>query len=338
MSCSNFEIDYKKLPCNFTPCEQDKEPEKWMQLRTTGIGGSDAGAIMGMNKYASPFTVYMQKKGIEGFTGNNATEWGHILEDPIRQKAAQELNAEIEAVPGMYTSKVHPFMNANIDGLIYFEEPTTISEKTVSGLGGHEIKTTNGDGFSANEIPDSYYCQIQHYMAVTGLDWFILTAFFLPTRTGKHYLVSRNDIFIEKMIEKESEFWTEYVEKNIIPEPTGVDAENLYLKSLPTAENVVLDDDALQLIEEERKVNAQIKEYEKQHEALKEKIILAIYLKSEISKTADKTTATVGNYKVTYNTQKRVSVDTDLLKKSGLFESYSKESVSKVLRISEVKA
>ena len=48
-------INYLSINAKFTPVEQDKEPEKWLELRTTGIGGSDVGAIMGMNKYASPF-------------------------------------------------------------------------------------------------------------------------------------------------------------------------------------------------------------------------------------------------------------------------------------------
>ena len=55
--------------------------EQWIALRTTGIGGSDAGAIMGLNKYATPLTVYLAKKDFAHFTGNKATEWGNILEE-----------------------------------------------------------------------------------------------------------------------------------------------------------------------------------------------------------------------------------------------------------------
>ena len=50
-------INYLSINAKFTPVEQDKEPEKWLEMRTTGIGGSDAGAILGMNKYASPLTI-----------------------------------------------------------------------------------------------------------------------------------------------------------------------------------------------------------------------------------------------------------------------------------------
>ena len=35
--------------------------EEWLKLRKTGIGGSDAGAICGLNPYSSPMKVYRDK-------------------------------------------------------------------------------------------------------------------------------------------------------------------------------------------------------------------------------------------------------------------------------------
>lgn len=37
--------------------------ETWLQLRRNGIGGSDAGAVCGVNPYRSAFNVYMDKTG-----------------------------------------------------------------------------------------------------------------------------------------------------------------------------------------------------------------------------------------------------------------------------------
>ena len=31
--------------------------EDWEELRTKGVGGSDAGAILGLNKYTTPFRI-----------------------------------------------------------------------------------------------------------------------------------------------------------------------------------------------------------------------------------------------------------------------------------------
>lgn len=317
---------------------QDREPERWLELRTTGIGGSDAGAIMGLNKYSSPMTVYFQKKGIQGFKGNSATEWGHILEEPIRQKAREELGCVIETVPGMFRSREHEFMNANLDGMVDAGDGITIGSQSVSGVGGHEIKTSaRGDGFGEDEIPDSYYCQVQHYMAVTGLPWFILTVFFLDSRKGKHYIVPRNNKFIMKMLAEETDFWENYVLADRIPEPLGVDSESEYLKNIPLSADIVLDDGTEELVEQERNLDARIKELSKEQAGLKNQIICRLIDGSAGDGGAEKTTASAGRFRITYNTQVRKSVDSDALKKAGLYDEYTKESVFKVLRISEVK-
>ena len=332
-------INYKKIDAHFTEIEQDLEPEKWLELRKTGIGGSDAGAIMGLNSYSSPLTVYFQKKGIQGFKGNLATEWGQILEEPIRQKTREELGVEIITVPGMYRSKEHYFMNANLDGLMDTGDKTlSLGDCEVKGLGGHEIKTSShGAGFSDDEIPDSYYCQVQHYMAVTGLQWFILTVFFLDKKVGKHYIVLRNEDFINVLIEKETNFWENYVMVDKIPEPLGVDSENEYLQNVQLDEEVICDEETEKLIEEEKEIESRIKELDSKKSELKNKIILKLVENSTGKEGAEKTIAKVGSYKLSYSTQIKKSVDSAMLKKDGLFDKYSKESSYKTLRISELK-
>lgn len=332
-------IDYLSINAKFTPIEQDKDPEKWLELRTTGIGGSDVGAIMGLNKYASPLTIYLSKKNVEGFKGNASTEWGHILEDPIRKKAAEELGIEIISVPGMYTSNDIPYMNANLDGLCHAENQVKIGGESVEGLGGYEIKTsTSGEGFKDDEIPDSYYCQVQHYMAVTNLPWFILTAFFLNTKSVKHYIIKRNDDFIySKVIPAEKDFWENYVMTNQAPEPLGIDSEEEYIKNLPVADAVELDPETENLIAQRMEIQQQIKELEQKESALKDSIILKLSILSNNMSNSDKVSAAGERFKLSYNTQKKTSVDSDALKKSGLFDMYKKESVYRVLRIYENK-
>lgn len=326
----------KVIKAKFTPICQDKEPEKWSELRMTGIGGSDAGAICGYNEYASPLSVYLAKKGLGVKVENNAVKWGHILEDPIRKEVAKEIGVEIVTVPGMYTSNEFPWMNANIDGLVHAENQVSVGGREVEGFGIHEIKTSaNGDGFSEDEIPDSYYCQVQHYMAVTGLDWTILSVFILSRRELKSYVINKNNLFIDTiLIPKEKEFWENYVEKDITPAPTGASNETDSIKQLPMAEMVELDDSILETLEKEREIDKQIKTLKEQQDALKNEILLAIYKASENASKSEKTTATVGDFKITYNLQIKKSVDSDALKKAGIYENYLKESASKVMRIS----
>lgn len=333
---------YKKITdtgiCELKRVNQEKNPEKWAELRTTGIGGSDAGAIMGLNEYSSSLVVYMQKKGEGVFEGNNATKWGHILEDPIREETEKELNVLIESVPGMFKSKVFPFMNANLDGLVYAESPVTIGNSTVEGLGGHEIKTSaNGLGFGEDEIPDSYYCQVQHYMAVTGLPWFILTVFILSKREGKHYIIKSNADFQEKMISAERDFWENYVLTETIPAPSGIDSESEILKSLPMAESIELPEDAITLLDRRSEVKEQIKILEDEEKKVTNSILLALYNAGNIEEPethTEKVTAVCGSYKLSLSIQNRSSVDSAALKKDGLYDKYAKVNSFKMLRVS----
>ena len=53
----------------FNDCKQimtvrEMENRKnWLDVRAQGIGGSDAGAILGLNKYKGPMAVYLEKTG-----------------------------------------------------------------------------------------------------------------------------------------------------------------------------------------------------------------------------------------------------------------------------------
>ena len=61
------------------------DEESWLELRKKGIGGSDIGAIMGLNKYMSALTVYKVKvEGLQIDLSDNANvRRGKDLEDLI---------------------------------------------------------------------------------------------------------------------------------------------------------------------------------------------------------------------------------------------------------------
>lgn len=116
----------------------------------------------------------------------------------------------------------HPFLFASLDGQLV--------NKETGELGILEIKTTNILQSMQKEkwkekIPNNYYCQVLHYLNVTGYSFAILKAQLKYDYSGeirletKHYMISRKDVEedIKLLEEKEIEFWTKYVEKNIQP-------------------------------------------------------------------------------------------------------------------------
>jgi len=311
---------------------------KWLETRKSGIGGSDSGAIMGLNKWASPLTVYFSKKGeVEEFT-NSAIEWGVMAEDAIRRGIAKQCNLKIEKVPYMFRSLENPFMIADLDGLVLAKDETDVNGVKVQGIGGLEIKTTTrfNNEFKDDEIPDSYYCQVQHYMAVTGLDWFIL-AVMIDKVGGKTYVIPRNEAFIEKLIESEKVFWCEFVEKDIAPMPSGIEREMQYVSALPMVESIVLSDECEEYLKQREAIESTIKELKAQSDAFKTKVLLEMAALST-GDASEKTVATCKDWKITYSTQKRRSADIDALENDGLAEKYVSESISRVVRITRVKS
>lgn len=193
----------------------DASREEWEAVRKTGLGGSDAGAIMGMNKWKSPYTLWAEKTGLiepDNLSDKEVIYWGTVLEEPVARRFAEVTGKKIMR-RGTLRSTEHPFMHANVDRMIVGEN---------AGL---EIKTTNafaGKDWDGDEIPDSYYCQCLHYMAVTGAEkWYIAALI-----GGNHFVwkeIPRNEDDIRLLIEKETEFW-EMVQTKTPPPVDGTDA------------------------------------------------------------------------------------------------------------------
>ena len=40
------------------------EHDRWLEMRRTGFGGSDAAAALGLNRYSSPYKLFCEKLGI----------------------------------------------------------------------------------------------------------------------------------------------------------------------------------------------------------------------------------------------------------------------------------
>jgi predicted phage-related endonuclease len=110
--------------------------DECLDKRREGIGGSDAGALMGMSAYGSPLTVYLQKKNlVPKAETSKAARRGKILEPVIRAETIKDFpELEIESLPVMLSDPEYLFMLANIDGVIFANTPVEIREEVNSGI------------------------------------------------------------------------------------------------------------------------------------------------------------------------------------------------------------
>lgn len=188
--------------------------DEWKALRHQYIGGSDAAAVVGMNSWVSPYSLWAEKTGrLPGFDGNLATEVGTYLEEFVAQKFATETGKKVRRSNLSWFNDQYPFAIANIDREIVGED---------AGL---EIKTTdslNMSKFKNGEYPGNYYCQCMHYMAVTGKKkWYL--AVLIGNREFKWFTIERDEDEIKALMDAEEEF-LEHVKKDIPPMADGAQA------------------------------------------------------------------------------------------------------------------
>ena len=143
-----------------------KTREAWLKLRLNGIGGSDAGTVLGLNKYKTNIELWEEKTGRakSEFTGNEATRYGHDAEEHIRalfHLDHPDLNLDYHEFR-MHGNEKYPFMYATLDG-----ELTGYGKKGILEIKTATIQNNGQWSEWENRIPDTYYAQVVHQLTVT---------------------------------------------------------------------------------------------------------------------------------------------------------------------------
>lgn len=209
----------------------------WLELRRQGLGGSDASAVAGVSKYASPIMVYMDKLGIympeKKEHVQEAALWGNLHEATIREEFKRRINegrAEQGKEPirvvhrqAIYAHDELDWMRTNLDGIIYHPE---------LGKGVFEAKTSHymlRHEWEGEDVPDAYRMQCYHNMAVMGFDYCYLSVL-IGGNQYKHYFIPRDQEFIDYLVTIETQFWNNHILQRIPPAMSGLEAENEMLR------------------------------------------------------------------------------------------------------------
>lgn len=287
--------------------------EEWLKVRKLGLGGSDMSAVLGVNQWRSPLDVWLDK------TSDTVEEkesepmyWGTILEDIVAQEFAKRTGYKVRNNNFTLQSEEHPYLLANID-------------REIVGLdAGLECKTANAfkaEEWQGDNVPDAYYIQCQHYMAVTGkASWWI--ACLVGGNTFYYKEIKRNDEIIQAIIDTGAEFWR-LVETKTMPAPDDSKACNEALKKLYKHSNgktIELPAEYSNAALDYLRIKGQIKELKTQMQGIEN--LLKDYMK-------DNEKATAGDHTVTWKTTKpKTTFDSAAFKIDyiSLYEKYTKTS------------
>lgn len=297
--------------------------EEWLNDRMKGIGGSDVGAVLGLNKYKSAYTLWAEKSGLlpNEEVDNEAMRVGRDLEQYVADRFMEATGKKVVTSDYSFQSEAHPFMLANVDRLLVGEE-VGLECKTASAL--TRCNFENGD------IPPSYYCQCMHYMAVTGFKkWYIAI---LVMGTGFYwYEINRNEEEIQALIEAEQDFWN-CVESGEAPEVDASEStkDTLNLRWQSQEKECILGHEAEDSVKELLSIKKRMK-------ALKElQTAYENVIKSEMEEAEF---AEVENAAIKWKTSKSESFDKTTFKKENpeLYKKYLKETTSRKFYVKEKK-
>ena len=298
--------------------------DEWLELRSHYIGGSDAAAVVGLNAFASPYSLWAEKTGkVPGFGGNLATEVGTFLEEFVAQKFAQETGKKVRKCNHSFLNSQYPFAIANIDREIVGED---------AGL---EIKTTdslNMKKFKGGEYPANYYCQCVHYLAVTGKQrWYL--AVLIGNKEFLWFTIERDEAEIAALMGAEQDFW-ELVKTDTPPAVDGAQATTTAVSAIyaDSDNSVRCDLFSYQAdLDEFTALNRQIKELESRRDehANRVKAFMGAAGGGECER-----------FRVSWKTQTRRTFDQKRFASENPeidLSGYFKESTARVFRVTEIK-
>ncbi len=235
-------------------------PTTWAEARTFGIGGSEAAALLGLNPWCSPYTLWCRKTGlIDPVQQTERMRWGHRLEDVIAQYYAEETGLTVDpartaspVITGdcgreyfddgvMFRNARRPWQLASVDRFVMCPN---------RGWGVLEIKNV---GIRSRDkwkdgVPDYVRAQNLHYQSVLGLSWGAVAVLFGGNSPGLMD-VEAEDGEIEELVGAETAFWLS-LEAGEPPDPDGSEStRDTLAERYPKPEEghvVALTDDALQ--------------------------------------------------------------------------------------------
>ncbi len=200
--------------------------EQWLERRRKSVGGSDAAAIVGLSRWASPFSVFCDKTGrLPDKPDTEAMRQGRDLEDYVARRFMEQTGKRVHQVSAMLYNPDYPFAHADVDRLVTGED---------AGLECKTTATLDLRQFNGVEFPEQYYAQCVHYLAVTGAKrWYLAVLAF-----GKGFFtftLERDQAEIDALMAAEKEFWR-CVEQDTPPQIDGSEASSDALQALyPTS-------------------------------------------------------------------------------------------------------
>ena len=302
---------------------KDMPHEEWLEHRRNSIGGSDASAIIGMNGYSSPYTVWADKLGkLPPKEDNEAMRLGRDLEEYVAKRFTEATGKKVRRENNILINPDIPFAHANVDRMIVGEDA------------GFEAKTTsalNTRKFKNGEYPENYYVQCVHYLMVTGCKKWYLGVLVLGVEF-KWFEIERDEGEIEALKKSEADFW-EYVKTKEAPPADGSKSTSETLRTIyPESNGETI---SLMAFEDVLKQYKHLASMEEDYKKMKEEC--ANQIKAYMGEASKGESS---NFKVTWSSSTRTTFDHKKFAQDNpnlILDRYYKSTPTRTFKITENK-
>lgn len=199
----------------------DVAREDWLELRRTGVGASDAAAVLGVSPWRSAYTAWAERCGLVAPTPTTpAMGFGSFVEPWIYARYTEHTGRPAVAANVLARSLEHPFMLCTPDAV------------TVDGgqLGLIEAKSVNhrqADKWGPDRAPIDYVAQAMHQIVVCHVDFVDLVPLMLDTRDiGEPVRIRYEDDIARELIAREAAWWDHVVHRTAPPVDATVSTED----------------------------------------------------------------------------------------------------------------
>ena len=297
--------------------------EEWLAWRRTGIGGSDAAAVIGLNPFRSRIEVYADKMGMmPEKEDTESMRLGRDLEDYVAHRFCEATGKKVRRNNFMWCHDEHRCMIADVDREIIGEN-AGLECKTTQAWGGKVIMK--------GEIPLTYYVQCMHYMAVMGYDRVYLAVLIF----GKgffHLTIERDEDEIAALVAAEASFWRDHVEAGISPDPDGSQSAEQAVDAIwgnRAQEDELLMFDFSDDMRELCDLAAAEKEIKRRKDAIKQRLQAAL---------GEHMVGSSDRYVITWRPQERSSIDSRRLyrERPDIYREYLTTSSTRIFKIKEI--
>ena len=201
----------------------------WLEVRKSGIGGSDAAAAVGLNPYMSALELWLVKTGRDANLPKPDADdptapvyWGTLLEPIVAASYTKQTGNRVRRVNAVLQHPTIPFMLANLDREVIGVTGVQILECKTAGEFGARLWR---DG-----PPEYVQVQVQHQLAVTGKSAADVAVLLCGQKLEVHR-IERDDELIARLIPLEAAFWR-YVETDTPPPADGSESADRALRCL----------------------------------------------------------------------------------------------------------